>query len=64
MRAKTVSKRPRWYRFHASKKRRVTEKRFREDPAFWLIVARHVGPVSIVDERGVLRATLSVPGPR
>jgi hypothetical protein len=45
-------------------RRRITGKKFREDPGFWLLVARHVGPVTIVDDRGEVRATLSVPGPR
>lgn len=63
MRARTVSK-VRRARIGRFMRRRVTEKKFRENPAFWLIVARYVGPVSIVDERGIVRATLSVPGPR
>lgn len=52
MRARTVSK------------RRISRAAFLKEPARWLIVARHVGPVTIVDGRGRVRAVLSVPRPR
>lgn len=55
MRAKTVSKKPR---------RVVRRQDFIGAPARWLEIARKHGTVTIVDEGGNVRATLSVPNAR
>ena len=58
MRARTVSP------VRLSGPRRVSRQDFVSSPAYWLEYARQHGTITIVDEYGKVRATLSVPRPR